>query len=384
MDRYDVIVLGLGGVGSAALLEAARRGARTLGIEQFGPAHDRGSSHGESRLIRQAYFEHPDYVPLLRRAYEHWEARNRDAERPVFEQSGLVVFGREDGEVLRGIASASREYDVPVERIAGDARAERFPELRPRPDDVGLWEPGAGFLHVERAVESFLDAARAADAVTAFGTRVVSWDATAAGFEVRTDHGTFAAGRLVISAGAWSADVLRAPAVPLRVHRVPMFWFELAREEDAGHAAHAAAFAFDLPEGFFYGFPAMHRDGRRLVKVAPHTPGDVVDDPSRVDRSRHADELAAIRRVVAEHLPALAPDPVDHRVCLYTMSPDGHFFVDRHPRHDGVVFAAGLSGHGYKFAPVLGEILVDLALDGRTALPAGFLALGNRGHSPIS
>ena len=377
MQRYDVIVVGTGGIGSAAAFHLASRGARVVGLDRFPPAHDRGSSHGQTRLIRQAYFEHPDYVPLLLRSYELWRQLEQTVGRRLLFESGLLLGGPADGEVVQGVLRSAAIHGLPIERMTAGEAAARWPAIRMHDAWAVIHEPRAGHLLVEECVRAHAEAAVRAGARLEHGVAVRSWRATdAGGVIVETDRDTFIADRLVLTAGPWAAGLLRLAAPPLVVLRKSLFWHEPGPEAAAAHAAGKfPCFAFDLPAGFFYGFPPLDHRG---IKIAEHTGGLPVNDPLLVDREMDPEERRRIEDVIAAHLPGVGRLPTAHETCLYTMSPDGHFLVGPHPEHPQVAIAAGFSGHGFKFASVMGEILADLALgdtgDRPVPHPIGFLS----------
>jgi len=374
MAGYDAIVIGTGGVGSAALFHLARRGARVLGLDRFPPGHDRGSSHGRTRIIRQAYFEHPDYVPLLRRAYELWAELGRRRGRPLLHEIGLLQAGPPDSAVLAGVRRSAREHGLEVEELAASDIAARFPGFRVDADWLGLFERRAGYLEVEACVVAHIEEAIGLGAELRTGVTVLGWQSAADGITVATDAGEFAADRLVIAAGPWAGQLLSDLPVRLEVRRKPQYWYGA----DAALLAQSGcpAFLFDIPEtasdgGIFYGLPQIDDWG---LKVARHTGGPAVDDPLAVNRDLDPAEQACVEAFLADHLPGVRRPCLHHSVCMYTLTPDEHFIVERHPADRRIALAAGLSGHGFKFTCVLGEALADLALDGRTALPIGFLS----------
>ena len=374
MKRFDTIVVGTGGIGTAAAYHLAARGVHVLGLDRFPLAHDRGSSHGQTRLIRQAYFEHPDYVPLLLRAYALWRDLEERVGRRLLVESGLVMAGPPDGEVIAGAARSAALHDLAVERLSAAAACDRWPVFRlPSEWDV-IHEPRGGYLFVEACVRAHAEAARLAGAVFEHGVTVRGWRIEGGGVAVATDRGDFYADRLVLAPGSWAAGLLQLPSVPLTVLRKSLFWYAPEPTGLTTPAASAATllpcFAFEAPTGFFYGFPAI--DGRG-VKIAEHSGGAVVRNPLEVDRGIDAVEQQRVETILAAHLPGVSRRCMDHAVCLYTMSPDHHFLVGLHPQHDRVAIAAGFSGHGFKFASVMGEILADLSCTGTTAHPAGFL-----------
>jgi monomeric sarcosine oxidase len=373
-EHFDAIVIGTGGVGSAALYHLARRGHRVLGIDRFSPPHEQGSSHGQTRIIRQAYFEHADYVPLVLRAYELWREVEAATGETLFSQVGLLEVGPSDGVVVPGVLASAERHRLDVERLSASEIGRRFPDFCVPPDFVGVFEAAAGFLHVERCVAAHVRLAELAGATLARNTIVRDWSHDGNGFAVATDRGVFRGERLVITAGPWAARVLPTLGVPLEVRRKPIYWFDTVDNAAAYRAdAGCPTFLYELAEGVFYGFPKFDERG---VKVARHSGGEAVADAAAVERSIDEADRAAVAGFTAKWLPQLAPRHREFATCMYTMSPDEHFIVDVLPDEPRVAFAAGLSGHGYKFAPVLGEVLADLAERGATEHPVEFLRLG--------
>ncbi len=369
MRRVDVIVAGAGGMGTAAAAHLARRGASVLALDRFPPGHARGSSHGQTRLIRTAYFEHPDYVPLLVRARDLWRQLESDTGTCLLTECGLVSSGPPDGDVIAGTLRSAALHALPVERLSNREAMARWPALGIPDGWVSVLEHHAGHLAVEGCVRAHAAMARRHGAIIEADHDIRGWRAEGGDVVVETARETIAAGRLVICPGAWASHLLGMPSLAFTVLRKSLFWYAPA----AGHAsaaAHLPAFAFDTPRGFFYGFPML--DGRGL-KVAEHTGGREVSDPGVVDRRIDPAEQAAMEEFLARHVPVASTTRIAHEVCLYTMSPDHHFVVGLHPEHPQVVLAAGFSGHGFKFSSVVGEALADLALDGSTPLPIGFL-----------
>lgn len=369
---YDAIVLGLGGFGTAALNHLVRQGLKVLGIERFGLAHDRGSSHGETRIIRKAYFEHPDYVPLLVRAYELWRELEESTGRRLYTECGLILAGPSDGETITGALESARLHGVPVEAIPLEDARRRFPLFRFEESDAIVLEPQAGYLRVEDCVAAHIEQAIHRGASVLWNTPVRNWSVDGNTVRVVTDEQTYSAARLVVTGGAWSGSLLDSLSLPLTVLRKPLFW----------HVVHtlawrdAPAYFFERSTGCFYGFPSL--DGREL-KLAEHTGGEVVADPLTVDRGCHEADVAPVAEFVSRTMNGVSSSPSRHAVCMYTMSPDRHFIVDRHPEFPQVVFGAGFSGHGFKFTPVLGAALAELAITGATSHPIRFLGLNRRG-----
>lgn len=363
---YDVIVIGLGGMGSAAAFHLAQRGQKVLGLEKYTPAHDRGSSHGGSRIIRQSYFEDPAYVPLLLRSYELWEELAQRSRREVYRITGGLFVGRPDSTTVAGSLAASRLWSLPHEILDADQVRSTFPLFRPEPDEVALFEAAAGFARPEVTVQAHLDLAEAHGATLRFGESVTSWTDTPRGVTVTTDAGTYHAGQVVICPGAWAPVLLERFGVPIVVERQVLYWFD----SSVGTAPYERnpIFIHEGADGLQdYGFPAIDGpDGG--VKVAFFRKG-VECTPDTIDRTVHPEEIAAMAQRVRRILPTLDERCLDTATCMYSNTPDEHFVIARHPDAANVTVACGFSGHGFKFVPVVGEILADLATTGATAHP---------------
>lgn len=371
MPSYDVIVLGTGGVGSAAAYHLAKRGARVLGLDQFPGGHDRGSSHGQTRVIRQAYFEHADYVPLLLRAYELWRELEARSGADLLHQVGLLQVGPPEGAVVSGVLAAAKQHGLVVESLVGERVAMRFPGFRVPEGSVGVFEPAAGYLRVEPCVLAHLDQARQKGAELRYGVTAQGWQSEGASVRVTTDRGDFSAAQLIVTAGPWAPQLLASLNVPLKVRRKHLYWFPTS-DQRYHERQGCPTYLYELPQGVFYGFPVADELG---LKVAEHSGGAVIDDPKNDPRPLDAEDLARVEAFLTKYLPGVGRPMQRRSVCFYTMSPDEHFLVDRHPEQKNVCFVAGLCGHGFKFTSVLGEALADLALRGRTDSPIGFLGL---------
>lgn len=363
---YDVIVIGLGGMGGAAAYHLAARGQRVLGLEKFTPAHDRGSSHGGSRIIRQSYFEDPAYVPLLLRAYELWDKLATDADREVYRVTGGVFIGPPDSLTVVGSVRASREWDLPHEILDEVEIRRRFPTFTPRAGDIALYEEKAGFARPELTVQAHIDLAELAGAELHFGEPVHDWGEASGGVTVTTASRTYTAGQLVICPGAWAPQLLAEFAIPITIERQVLYWFDPVGGI-APFADHPIFIHEDADGMQAYGFPAIDGpDGG--VKVAFFRKG-IVCTPETIDRAVHEQEIVEMRERVATLLPALVGPCLHTATCMYSNTPDQHFVIARHPDTERITVACGFSGHGFKFVPVVGEVLADLAIDGATGHP---------------
>ena len=367
MSSYDVIVIGLGGMGSAAAAHLAGRGARVLGLERFGPAHDRGSSHGGSRIIRQAYFEDPAYVPLLRRSYELFEQLEADSGSDLLTITGGLYLGRPDTPTVAGSLRAAQEWDLPHEVLEAAEIRRRFPTFSPTFGEVGLYEAVAGFVRPEATVTAHLELAARRGAELRFEEPALEWAADGDGVRVTTAAGTYTAGRLVICPGAWAPELLADLGVPLTVERQVMYWFQPHGGVAPFTPDRQPVWIHGAEDLQLYGFPAIDGPGGG-VKAAFFRRGEVCT-PETIDRQVHREEAAFIALQLRALLPTMPDRLLAAVACMYTTTPDQHFVIANHPRHEQVTVACGFSGHGFKFVPVVGEILADLAVDGTTRHP---------------
>ncbi|MBL8879509.1 MAG: N-methyl-L-tryptophan oxidase [Phycisphaerales bacterium] len=373
-NTFDAIIVGVGAMGSAACLALAKRGLRVLGIEQFSTPNDRGSSHGATRIIRKAYFEHPDYVPLLHETYDLWRQIENAAAADLFHRVGLLLVGVPTGDVITGVLRSAAAHQLDIHSVSEREFDQRFGMFHRPEGAAALFEPNAGYLLVEECVQTMCALAERQGATILRHRRVTDWSIDSHGVRVTTDNETFLADRLVICGGAWAGRLLTYLAPALEVRRKVQLWF--ACDPDRFDVASGTpVFAYDLPEGFYYGFPSIERDD---AKIAEHSGREIVSDADTLDRELHSADTQRVVAFVGRFVRGATTRVTRHSACMYTMSPDQHFFVDRHPRYENVSFAAGFSGHGFKFAPVIGEILADLAINGATHRPAGFLRVGAR------
>ena len=371
MSHHEVIVVGTGGVGSAALFHLARRGVRVLGIDSFGAGHDRGSSHGETRVIRMSYFEHPDYVPLLRRSYQLWDELQELRGEALFVRSGLLYAGPEDGAIIRGVQESAEQHGLQVQQLDQGAAQEHFPGFVIPEDSAALYEPNAGYLHVEKCVIAQIEEAIRFGATHMPREVVRGWQRRGGKIEVDAGGEICTADRLVIAGGAWSSALLSSLNLKLRVLRKHLHWFEV---DDPVYTRERGcpAFFFETDKGFFYGFPAIDASG---LKISEHSGGIQVDELLTDPRVLDQQDFDRVGGFLKDHLPGVSTRHSRHEVCFYTMTPDEHFIVDQHPGDANIVFAAGLSGHGFKMTSVLGEVLADLVLEGNTRHAVDFLSL---------
>jgi sarcosine oxidase len=367
----SVAVIGAGMAGSAAAMHLARAGARVTLFDQFAFGHDRGSSHGATRLFRIAYFEHPDYVPILQRAFTMWKTLEQEAGETLFHQTGVLEAGPPEGEFMRGLAKAVADHDLPVPQLDAAQIARDHPQLTLPPDFIAYFEREAGFVMAGKTVMHQIRFAKEAGAMLRPETPVLGWAPLADGVSVETAAGAETFDRVVIAAGAWANALLDLPKADVKPWPRTLFWRRPQTDDFA--LGKFACFAVEEEDGrFYYGFPAIDGQG---VKVAEHSGGAAIARPEDRGDAPEPGESEAIDAFLDARLPALARQPGSFQRCLYEVSSDHHFLIDRHPASDRVVFAAGLSGHGFKFSPVLGEALSIMTLEDRTPEHFKFLSL---------
>ncbi len=360
------IVIGLGGMGSATAYHLARQGVRVVGFDQYSLGHNRGSSHGHSRVIRQAYFEHPDYVPLLLRAYELWRELEQQSGRSLLTITGGLMIGTPESPVFRGSVASATEHGLEHEILDATEIHRRFPPLVPSNEYVALYETQAGVLRPEAAVRTHCELAHHLGADLHWSERVLRWSTTTNGVEVVTDRGVYAAESLVICPGAWARSLIDWE-LPLKVTRQTLFWFEPNRNPESFRSDRFPIYIWQSSVGDeFYGFPVLLDEQEpRGVKIAYfYRPCEVTPDEPRTPISPR--EVDAMRDAFRDKIPSLDGPLVQAISCLYTETPDHHFAIGHHPSADNVVVASPCSGHGFKFCSVIGEVLADLAM-GRTS-----------------
>jgi sarcosine oxidase len=367
MSDFDVAIIGLGGMGSAAAWQVARRGYRVVGFEQFGVAHDRGSSHGESRMVRQAYYEDPRYVPWLLRSYQLWDELAEVTGAPTLVRTGGLMIGAADSAVVQGTLHSAQSWSIAHEVLDRTEITRRFPSFALAPNELAVYEPGAGFVRPEATVSAHVQLAEAAGATLHFNTAVTGWEVGSRGVSVTTAHGVTQVDRLIVTAGPWAASLLSDLGIALRVERHVMHWMTPKGNVESFALGHHPVYLWECANGSeFYGFPAL--DGEKAAKVAFFHDGRPTS-PDQVDRSVVASEAEPLMEELVSRIPNLPGTWVTGRACLYTMSPDNHFVIGTVPEtEDRVSVAAGFSGHGFKFAPVVGQVLADLATTGSTDL----------------
>ncbi len=378
-DSYDVIVIGGGAMGSSAALTLSRRGLRVLCIEQFTPAHALGSSHGSTRIVRQAYFEKPDYVPLLQRSYELWDELSRDFGEPLFVRCGALMIGRADSEVVTGTLTSARRWGLPHEVLDAAAMRARYPQFSLPEDHIAVLETNAGYARAEASVLASIELAIDAGAEFWFETEVEAVELGPQGVHVQLSDAEVTAPKVVIATGAWAPRLANVDRYGITVTRQTVHWYRpVDGDLDRYRPDQMPVYLWQWPDGpggadtEIYGFPYL--DGEPGVKLGLYRDGPVTD-PDSVDRIAVEADTANLRPVLEKSLPGLAGERMDGVACMYAGAPGDDFVLGVHPGSSGrVVVAVGFSGHGFKFMPVVGEIVADLVITGDTRHDIGFLS----------
>jgi len=361
-DTFDTVIVGLGAMGSSALYYLAARGVRVLGVDRFPTPHIHGSTHGRTRIIREAYYEHPCYVPIVQRAYELWASLEKTIGEQLFVQTGGLMIGPPEGELFAGALRSATEHGLAHEILDPAETHARFPGFRVPAGSQALHEPRAGLLFPEKCVEAHLSLAARAGATIRSGVTVTGWNA-ADDVRIQTDAGELRARTLILAAGPWLPSLVPHLELPLEVERQLFHWFEPAAHPEWYDAAHSPISLIEYADGrFFATFP----DVGHGVKSGVHHEGAVIDiDAPRAPASDA--EGVEMRALLARYLPQAAGRILDRATCVYTNTPDHDFLLDRHPVHPNVLIASPCSGHGFKFASAIGEILADMVTTGETS-----------------
>ena len=374
---FDVIVIGVGSMGSSACYYLAKEGYKVLGLEQFDISHEFGSHAGQSRIIRKAYFENPDYVPLLERAYQNWKALEDETGAKIYHPTGLVYFGPRDHSLIKGVKQSTSLYSIKLNTFDTTSAAQQFPQFTMPADFETLFEPDAGFVTPEKAIKLYAEQAIKNGANIETHEQVLSWQRDGDSVVVTTDKNIYRCSRLIISAGAWARKMIPPLSGKLKITRQFVAWIN-PKNWDKFTLGNFSCWllADDEKPGCYYGFPILDETefgGPKGLKLAHHFPA-METDPDQVNREVTIEDKKNLEYALNKYLPGCFQSFLSYKICLYTNSPDEDFIIDKLPGYEGrVVIATGFSGHGFKFASVIGEILSDLAIKGATTLPIDFL-----------
>ncbi len=375
--QLDYIVIGVGSMGSSTCYHLAKSGATVLGIEQFDVAHERGAHTGQSRIVRKAYFEHPDYIPLLERAYQNWREIEEVSGNKIYHETGLFYGGPQGHVIIENVRAAARQYKIPLLDSTKGDQLEILPLFDLPEGYEWIYEPEAGFVETEKAILSYVEEAKKLGAVIHQQEKVLGWEMIGDGVEVRTSNGNYSCKKIIVTAGPWSAKLIPSINDELKITRQTLMWIKPDEANSFKTPKFPCWFLVDKEKsGAYYGFPiAEINDTKNPIgfKFAYHYPG-AETDPDDVDRNITEADKEPLLGFIEKYIPKAKGQVLDVKTCLYSNSKDENFVIDCLRGTEGrVCFARGFSGHGFKFVSVVGEIMADLALKGTTTLPIGFL-----------
>ena len=362
MKTFDAVVIGLGGMGSAIAYDLASHGARVLGLEKFSLNHTNGSSHGRTRIIRTAYFEHPNYVPLVKRAMDLWLNLQAESGMDLFKLTGGIMFGPPESELISGSIESANRHALPHETLSSEQVKSRFPAFQPDESETAVYESNAGILFPEKCIEAHTRLAKGFGAELHFNDPLIEWRAERDGVFAKTESESYHAKWGIFASGAWLTELIPELKLPLQCERQTAFWFKPSKNESLFIADKMPFFIWCLQGGnHFYGIP----DFGEGVKVARHHGGEYTS-PAAVNRKVTEQDEMPVRHFLDSHTPWASGSVLSSTTCLYTNSPDGHFLIDQHPKHRNIVIVSACSGHGFKFAAAIGEIVREMVLEGKT------------------
>ena len=377
ITSFDAIVIGVGSMGSATCYYLSKRGHKVLGLEQFDISHEFGSHAGQSRIIRKAYFEHPDYVPLLEKAYKNWNTLEQETGEELYFKTGLLYAGTANNEMIKGVKQSAFLYDIELEKLKVADATKRFPQFTFPENLEVLFEPEAGFIPPEKAIRLYASRAKKNGAAIHSNEKVIEWEKEGNTVLVKTDKQTYQCNKLIITTGAWAGKMIPGLADKIKVTRQFVAWIKTKNDGQFElNKFPCWMIGDDLKHGCYYGFPLLDTEkfGEPAgLKLAHHFPFQITD-PDNVNRQTTEFDIENLNYCLNKYLPGVFDSILHTKICLYANSPDENFIIDKLPGfEENVSIACGFSGHGFKFASIVGEILADLAIDGKTDLPIDFL-----------
>ena len=361
-NTSDVIIIGLGAMGSATSMFLSHNGIKVIGFDSYSPPHEFGSSLGHTRVIREAYHEGTTYVPIVQRAYEIWFEMNENSKVPIIETYGGLLIGRKTGDIENALKSANK-YDIPIKKMTTDEISQKFSVLNPPKEYIGLLESRGGAVFVENSINHMLNTALNNGSIHKYNERVVRWSKKSNYYLVETNLGNYKAEKLVFSSGAWITKLIPTLKLPIKIERQVLFWFSPRKNPDKFKSINLPNSGWDLDNGLsFYTMPNLENRG---FKVAMHHNGEFVD-PDTLIRESNDSDLKMVRDFLEEYIPDGNGELIDSKVCMYTDTPDQDFLIDSHPDDENIIICSPCSGHGFKFTPAIGEICSSLIINNST------------------
>ena len=361
-NTSDVIIIGLGAMGSATSMFLSHNGVKVIGFDSYSPPHEFGSSLGHTRVIREAYHEGTTYVPIVQRAYEIWFEMNENSKVPIIETYGGLLIGPKTGDIENALKSANK-YDIPIKKMTSDEISQKFSVLNPPKEYIGLLESRGGAVFVENSINHMLNTALNNGSIHKYNERVVRWSKKSNYYLVETNLGNYKTEKLVFSSGAWITKLIPTLKLPIKIERQVLFWFSPRKNPDKFKSINMPNSGWDLDNGLsFYTMPNLENRG---FKVAMHHNGEFVD-PDTLIRESNDSDLKMVRDFLEEYIPDGNGELIDSKVCMYTDTPDQDFLIDSHPDDENIIICSPCSGHGFKFTPAIGEICSSLIINNST------------------
>jgi sarcosine oxidase len=366
MRNFEAIVIGSGGMGSSTTYHLAKRGMKTLTLERFSLNHTNGSSHGKSRVIRTVYAEDPFYVPLIKKSFNLWHELEKEwGNDKLLQMTGFLMTGTPEGPMITGAFRSAREHNLSNEKMDASEIKQRFQIFNILDDEIGVYDPNAGILFPEKCIEAFTSLAKRSGAEFHFNEQLLKWEVKDDKVIAKTGEGEYSADKIIFAAGPWLTQLLPDLKLPLQCERQVVFWFRSLQKPELFKAGRMPIFAWEdkTDRLGYYSLP----DTGEGVKVGKHHGGEKIISPDQVNREITKEDQSPVRTFLRERIPWIDGSPISATTCLYTNSPDNHFLIDFHPRYRNMILVSACSGHGFKFASVIGEIVSDLALKGKTS-----------------
>ena len=359
---YDVIIIGLGAMGSAASYYLSKNGVKVLGLDTYEPPHKLGSSHGHTRVIREAYHEGTSYVPIVKRAYELWNELDHEIEDKLILEYGGMYLG-DDGKYLSDAKKSAKKYDIPIKEFSSKEIKEKYNILNPPNNFKGLLENRSGAVFPEKAISNFLSKSINNGSSHNYNEKVIGWGKQSKFYKVETDKNNYFAEKLIFSSGAWIKNLVPSLKLPVKIERQVLFWFDPIKDKDRFHYSNMPNTGWDLDNGMeFYTQPNIENKG---FKVAMHHNGKFISE-NDLNRESNADDLSIVKNFLEEYIPLANGKLIDSRVCVYTNTPDFDFIIDFYPNDENIIICSPCSGHGFKFTPAIGEICSELVINNGT------------------
>ena len=356
---YDVIIIGLGAMGSAASYYLSKNGVKVLGLDTYEPPHKLGSSHGHTRVIREAYHEGTSYVPIVKRAYELWNELDHEIEDKLILEYGGMYLG-DDGKYLSDAKKSAKKYDIPIKEFSSKEIKEKYNILNPPNNFKGLLENRSGAVFPEKAISNFLSKSINNGSSHNYNEKVIGWGKQSKFYKVETDKNNYFAEKLIFSSGAWIKNLVPSLKLPVKIERQVLFWFDPIKDKDRFHYSNMPNTGWDLDNGMeFYTQPNIENKG---FKVAMHHNGKFISE-NDLNRESNADDLSIVKNFLEEYIPLANGKLIDSRVCVYTNTPDFDFIIDFYPNDENIIICSPCSGHGFKFTPAIGEICSELVIN---------------------